>query len=150
MRRICGSQNFISRIGSGKSRILRAYKRILMEMRGSRICDYFNVEYSIYLYLVSHPYFYIFIWYIYIYLFFFSTYVYAYIGLSPFPVVVTARCFTFLVGEPYKPSPLFLYWEGAEPNTCMHCFNIHLYIVYIYIYVYTWKTNMEPTPHRSL
>ena len=34
---------------------------------------------------------------------------YLFIGLSPFPVIVTTRIITFLVGNPYKPSfPLLL------------------------------------------
>ncbi len=38
-----------------------------------------------------------------------NMYIYIYVGLSPFPVIVTTRIITFLVGNPYKPSfPLLL------------------------------------------
>ena len=39
-----------------------------------------------------------------------------YVGLSPFPVTVTTRIITFLVGNPYKPSfPLLLGGGTTQP-----------------------------------
>ena len=40
---------------------------------------------------------------------------YIYIGLSPFPVTVTTRIITFLVGNPYKPSFATVTGRGDTP-----------------------------------
>ena len=39
-----------------------------------------------------------------------------YFGLSPFPVIVTTRIITFLVGNPYKPSFPLLLGRGTTQN----------------------------------
>ena len=38
------------------------------------------------------------------------------IGLSPFPVIVTTRIITFLVGNPYKPSFATITGKGDNPT----------------------------------
>ena len=46
-----------------------------------------------------------------------------YIGFSPFPVIVTTRIITFLVGNPYKPSfPLLL---GRGTTQLIYFYNKH-------------------------
>ena len=37
-------------------------------------------------------------------------------GLSPFPVIVTTRIITFLVGDPYKPSFATITGKGDNSN----------------------------------
>ena len=39
-----------------------------------------------------------------------------YIGLSPFPVIVTTRIITFLVGDSYKPSFATITGKGDNPS----------------------------------
>ena len=39
-----------------------------------------------------------------------------YLGLSPFPVIVTTRIITFLVGNPNLNLHFHYYWEGGQPN----------------------------------
>ncbi len=41
-----------------------------------------------------------------------------YVGLSPFPVIVTTRILTFLVGNPYKPSFPLLLGRGTTQGIC--------------------------------
>ncbi len=41
---------------------------------------------------------------------------YIYVGLSPFPVTVTTRIITFLVGNPYKPSLATVTGKGDNPT----------------------------------
>ena len=38
------------------------------------------------------------------------------IGLSPFPVIVTTRIITFLVGNPNLNLHFHYYWEGGQPK----------------------------------
>ena len=46
----------------------------------------------------------------------FATFHYGvYVGLSPFPVTVTTRIITFLVGDPYKPSFATITGRGDNP-----------------------------------
>ena len=42
------------------------------------------------------------------------------IGLSPFPVTVTTRIITFLVGDPYKPSFATVTGRGDNPIYCLY------------------------------
>lgn len=37
-------------------------------------------------------------------------------GLSPYPVTITTRIVTFLVGDPYKTFICHRYWEGGRPK----------------------------------
>ena len=39
-------------------------------------------------------------------------------GLSPFPVIVTTRIITFLVGNPNLNLHFHYYWEGGQPKGC--------------------------------
>ena len=39
-----------------------------------------------------------------------------YLGWSPFPVIVTTRIITFLVGNPILNLHFHYYWEGGQPN----------------------------------
>ncbi len=41
---------------------------------------------------------------------------YIYFGLSPFPVIVTTRILTFVVGDPYKPSFATITGKGDNPT----------------------------------
>ena len=59
----------------------------------------------------------------------FHMYFCMYVGCGPFPVTVTTRTITFLVGNPYifftyilGMAPSHCYWEGATPNINVNMF----------------------------